>query len=177
MFLRISRFISLESVLILIAILSRLIPHAPNFTAVGAVALFAGYLYSSRRDALLISMGAILISDLYLGFYPGMLWVYGAFALTVLLGALMKIKTVSKFSWIQAGTFNASAAVLFFIVTNFGVWLSSGMYAHTITGVGECFVAAIPFFGNTLASQMIFAGALFAAHRLHLRYFFFSRAA
>lgn len=156
-----------ECVLLVIAVLSRLIPHAPNFTAVGAVAVFAGYFFHRRREALVVSLGAMLISDVFAGFYSSAIWVYGAFALSVMLGRQLRGAGAKpgRFSWPSTAMVNVSAAVVFFVLSNFGVWASSGMYSLDWTGLVHCFTAAIPFFGNTLASQLIFGAALFAAHR------------
>jgi len=150
----------LEILLVSAAVFSRLIPHAPNFTAIGAVALFAGYLFKTRREALAVALASMLISDFIIGFHSTIIWVYGAFALIALLG-----RTLTKFSWFKALGLNIGAAALFFVVTNFGVWVSTSLYPHTIEGLSLCFVAAIPFFGNTLSSQMIFGIVLFAAHQ------------
>jgi len=150
----------LDILLILAAIFSRLVSHAPNFTAIGAVALFAGYLFKTRREALFISFTAMLVSDIVIGFHSTLFWVYGAFALIALLG-----HGLTKFSWLKALGLSVASAVLFFIVTNFGVWASMSLYPKTAQGLGLCYVAAIPFFWNTLASQLIFGGLLFGLHQ------------
>lgn len=150
----------LEILLVLAAVFSRLIPHEPNFTAIGAVALFSGYLFKKRRDALLVSLAAMLISDTVIGFHSTMIWVYGAFALIALLG-----QALTKFSWLKVAGLSVTSAVLFFVVTNVGVWVSTAMYPHTVEGLSLCFVAAVPFFWNTLASQLIYGGVLFGVHQ------------
>lgn len=152
-----------ECALLLLAVFSRLVPHAPNFTALGAVAVFSAYFFRSRREAIAVALAALLISDLVIGFYPYVAWVYGAFLLTMLVGrALAK---ASRLSWSLTIGANVVAALVFFFVTNFGVWATGTLYARTTAGLVECFVAAIPFFGNTLASQLIFGVALFGSHR------------
>lgn len=154
-----------EALLVLLAVASRLLPHAPNFTAVGAVALFAGFFFSRRREALAVPLAALVLSDLYLGFHPILLWVYAAFVLSVLLGRLVREED-GGFKWLQALLGNVGAAFLFFFITNFGVWLGGELYPLTWPGLNDCFEAALPFFRATLASQLLFGAALFGAHRV-----------
>ncbi len=155
-----------------IAIVSRLIPHYPNFTAVGAVALFGGA-YLSRRWAFVVPLLALFLSDLVLNnfiysefmsgftlFTPDGWWLYGAFALVILLGmGLLKKVTPGRFLGAATG-----AAVIFFAVTNFGVWLSSPMYPKTGAGLIACYTAAIPFFWNTLMGNLAFGSVLFGVY-------------
>jgi hypothetical protein len=155
-----------EALLILLAVASRLLPHPPNFTAVGAVAVFAGFFFTKQREALGVSLGALVLSDLYLGFHSILIWVYGAFAICVLLGRFLKPREGEPVSWGPILFGNLSAAVLFFVITNFGVWLQGSMYPSTWSGLSACFEAAIPFFRNSLSSQLLFGAALFSAHRL-----------
>ena len=158
-----SRIFSPESLLLVLAIFSRLTPHTPNFTALGAVAIFSGYFFKSRREAFAVALTALLISDGVLGFYPGVLWVYGAFVATILVGRALAVSP--KFSWTKTTAANLVAALIFFVVSNFGVWMSAGLYPRTVEGLATCYVAALPFFGNTLASQFLFGTALFLTHR------------
>jgi len=165
--LSLPRILAPESVLLVLAVFSRLIPHAPNFTAVGAVALFAGYFFSSRRSAFTVSMTSMLLSDIVLGPHSTLVWVYAAFALTVLLGRRVTgAGRPGAFSWTSAALANITAALVFFVVTNFGVWASTPLYPHTWSGLASCFVAAIPFFWNTVSSQIFFGSLLFGIHRL-----------
>ena len=109
-------------------------------------------------------MGALLLSDLVLGFYDGMLVQYAATALAVadrLAGARRAAHACSRI-----GGAALASAILFFVVTNFGVWLSSGMYPPTLAGLAACYVAAIPFFQNTLAGDLFFAALLFGGFAL-----------
>jgi hypothetical protein len=152
-----------EALLVLLAVASRLLPHAPNFTAVGACAFFAGFFFTRRREALAVPLAAMLLSDLVLGFHPILLWVYTAFVLSALLGHALKDD--DRFSWGRVLLGNVGAALVFFFITNFGVWLGGDLYALTWPGLNECFEAALPFFRATLASQLFFGAGLFATHR------------
>jgi hypothetical protein len=141
----------------------RLVPHPPNFTPIGAMALFSGA-YLGRRGAiaLVAPLGALLLSDLVLGFYRGMPTVYFSVALIVLLGGLA-LKRVSP---IRIGTAAVASSVLFFVITNFGTWLSGGFYPRTLAGLEACYIAAIPFFQNTVAGDLIYSAVLFGGFAL-----------
>lgn len=136
----------------------RLLPHPPNFSPIAAMALFSGAYLPKRALSFAAPFGALLLSDVLLGgFYPGMNFVYLSFALTVLIGwAVAKRKTVLTI----AGAALASS-VLFFILTNFGMWLFSGIYPRTLAGLETCYVAAIPFFQNTVVGDLSFTALLF----------------
>jgi hypothetical protein len=137
----------------------RLLPHPWNFTPVAAMALFAGAHFQKNATALLVPLGALLLSDLFLGFHSTMVFVYGAFALTVLLGTLLRSKVTS----LSVLSMTLVSAVMFFVVTNMGVWLVGGLYEKTMTGLAQCFVAAIPFFRMTLVGDVFYAAVLFGS--------------
>lgn len=147
---------------ILVAALLRLVPHPPNFTPIGAMALFSGAYLGRRWLAFAAPLGALLLSDLILGFYPGVAFVYAATALAVLIGwTLTQRRSV-------AGVASAAvaSALLFFVITNVGMWLFSGFYPVTQVGLVACFVAAIPFFQNSLAGDLLFSALLFGGWAL-----------
>jgi hypothetical protein len=148
--------------LIFLAALSRLLPHLPNFTPIAALALFGG-VYLDKKHTIIVPLAALLISDYFLGFYSGMMWVYGSFAAIGLLGLWLR-----KHQGV-ATTMGATllSSILFFVVTNFGVWISShGTYPLTFSGLIECYVAAIPFFRNSLLGDFAYVTALFGAYEL-----------
>lgn len=167
--------------LIIAAALSRLIPHPPNFTAVGAMAIFGGAYFTRERWLILVPFLALWLSDLLLNnlvyqaytdgftlFSVHSLPVYIAFALVVVLSHLF----LQKQSGGRLLATSLTAAVLFFIVTNLGVWLSGEIYPLTMTGLIACFTAAIPFFGNTLLGNLFYTGVLFGAIWLINKQFF-----
>jgi hypothetical protein len=155
-------------VLIVLAAASRLLPHPPNFAPVAAIGLYAGA-YTSRRAALLVPFVALLLSDLVIGFYHpvSMFWNYLAFACCLGLGAgwLSRGRGLVR----VAGAVLASS-VVFFTLSNFGMW-ASGYYPRTWPGLIECYTAALPFFRNTLASDVFYSAVLFGGHALLARYF------
>lgn len=132
---------------------SRIIPHPPNFTPILAVAVFIPFLTNSWKTAVPITLGAMFIGDLYWGLHSYMAWTYAAVVLSSMLALNVKLLTSSIL-----------APVLFFIVTNFGVW-TSGYYGYTIEGLIACYIAAIPFFHMTLLGTLIYTGAFFAIYK------------
>lgn len=155
-------------VLIVLAAASRLLPHPPNFAPVAAMGLFAGA-FAGRRNAWLVAFGALLASDLFLGFYHpvSMFWNYLAYATCILLGSgwLARQRSFGRI----AGAVLASA-VTFFVLSNFGMW-ASGYYPRTWDGLVQCYVQALPFFRNTLASDVFYSAILFGGYALLSRWF------
>ena len=140
----------------------RLVPHPPNFTPIGAIALFGGAYLHQRGLAFVAPIAALLLSDLVLGFYPELLFVYVGVVLTVGIGiVLARRKSVPGIA-IAA----IASSVLFFAVTNFGVWLVMDYYPKTLAGLGACYAAAIPFFQNSLAGDLFYTALLFGGFAL-----------
>jgi len=153
--------------MILAAAASRLIPHPPNLASITAVALFGGAYLTNKRLALIVPIAALFLSDLILGFYRHMEIVYGSFLLVVFLGFwLQKKRSALRI----AGAALASSAI-FFIVTNFGVWAFESLYPKTAAGLLACYVAAIPFFQNTLVGDALYTAVLFGGFALAERLF------
>ena len=137
----------------------RLLPHPWNFTPIGAMALFGGATFRDRRLAFAVPLAALFLGDLAIGLHKLMWAVYGAFALMVFLG--MGLRGRRRFVPVAATTLAGS--LLFFVVTNFAVWLSGMTYPETFGGLVTCYVAAIPFFGNTIAGDAFYAALLFGS--------------
>lgn len=161
--------------IMLATMVARLLPHPPNFTPVEAVALFGGVYVADRRLAFLLPLLALLLSDLVLGFavysyglvYSGMAFVYASTALITALGIwwLRQQVTVTR-----VATGAVASAILFFVITNFGVWLTSGLYPHNASGLLACYIAALPFFHYTLAGALGYSALLFGGFTLARRY-------
>jgi hypothetical protein len=160
------RFATLAG-MIFLAAASRLIPHPPNFTPLAAMALFGGAYLSDKRLAFGLPLAALLLSDAVLGFYHDMIWVYGSFALMVCLGLQLQ----SRRRLLPIAGAALASSVLFFVITNFGVWASGGLYPLTLTGLGACYVAAIPFFQNTIAGDLVYTALLFGGFAIVERKF------
>ena len=149
--------------MILAAAMSRLLPHPYNFAPVGALALFGGAQFTDKRAAFLVPLAAMLLSDLVIGFYAHMEWVYSSFALITCIGLWLRSH---RTTWRIAGA-SLTASTLFFLITNFGVWVNSTTtYAKGLSGLVVCYVAAIPFFGNTLMGDGFYCLVLFGGFAL-----------
>jgi hypothetical protein len=170
--------------MVLLAALTRLLPHPPNFTALGALALFAGARFPNRWTAFLVPLAALFVSDAALqvvtdlgwesgwlargtGFYGGMWVVYAATALVTAVGLLLRQRRSVRA--VACGV--AGGSTLFFLVTNFAWWTGYDLYPHTLAGLLQSYVAALPFYGWSLAGDATYATLLFGglalAERLH----------
>lgn len=148
--------------IIVIASLLRLIPHLPNFTPIGAMALFGG-MYLEKKYAFILPLIALFLSDLLLGFHTTMPFVYGSFILSGLIGMWIKKNRTGKRTILGI----LLSSVLFFFITNFGVWLTSGMYDNSPTGLIEAFVMALPFFRNTIFGDLLYTTAFIMIYELY----------
>tara|TARA_Y100000310_G_C20672931_1_gene811279 strand:- start:1150 stop:1713 length:564 start_codon:yes stop_codon:yes gene_type:complete len=149
------------------AILVRLFPHAPNFTPVGALALFAGvYLAKKSRFALLLPLGVMFLTDLFIGFYDFklMAMVYLSFLFYAVFGLLIQKRKnlLSIASATLAGSF------LFYLMTNFAVWAFSSFYPATLQGLMFSYSMALPFLKYTLLGDLFFVAVFFGAYELVL---------
>lgn len=161
--------------MIILAALFRIIPHPMNFSPVAAMGLFGAAYFSKRWLAFLVPILATFASDIIINnviyahyfegftvFYEGFFWVYGSYFLIVLfgLGVLSKV-TLPR---IIGGALGAGA--IFFLVSNFGVWLGSPTYPQSIGGLIACYGAGLPFYQATFAGDLIFTGVFFGAFEL-----------
>tara|TARA_B100000989_G_scaffold193558_1_gene146054 strand:+ start:186 stop:677 length:492 start_codon:yes stop_codon:yes gene_type:complete len=144
--------------LILVATISRLIPHPPNFTPITAIALFSITKLDNKFLATLIPLLCLYLSDIFLGFFTINIFVYLSFILISLLGYY--IRKINLFSVLLS-------SLLFFIMSNFGVWILG--YPKTFEGFFLCYFNAIPFFGYTIL------GDLFYCYLMKLVYNYFER--
>ena len=144
--------------LILSAVVVRLaMAGIPNVSPITALALFSGAYLADRKLAMLIPLVAMLIGDLMLGLHDMMFFVYGAFILISLIGVFISTRVCGHI--VIAASLGSS--VLFFLVTNYGVWMLSGFYPMTPDGLLACYIAAIPFFQMTLMGDLFFVGVIF----------------
>ena len=139
----------------------RLLPHPSNFEPIGALALFAGA-HLEKRRAFLIPLLAMLLSDAVIGFHTQLPLVYGAFALIACMGLSLKGRVTASAVTVSA----FAASLLFFALTNFGVWAFDSLYPHTMTGLIACYVAALPFFANSVAGTLFYSALLFGGFAL-----------
>jgi hypothetical protein len=154
--------------LIVLVVVARLLVHPFNFTPVGAIGLFAGG-WCSPRVAWAVPLAALLISDAVGGFYDSvvMVFVYLGFLGGPVLGRLLlaKQRTVPRYAVAML-----SAATVFYLVSNFGMWLSSsGSYPRTLAGLLDCYWAGLPFFRMTLVGDLFYSAILFGGAELLVR--------
>jgi hypothetical protein len=156
-----ARFLTITGIIIAGAAL-RLVPHFPNFSPIAAIALFGGAYFTNKKLAVIVPFAAMMLSDLVLGYHSTFLAVYISFALIVAIGfSLQKKRTVSR---VLAAS--VSSSVLFFVITNFAFWFTGVLYPMSLAGLGACYVAAIPFFQNTLIGDLVYTGVFFGAFEL-----------
>lgn len=159
--------------LVLGAAILRLLPHPPNVTPVAAMALFGGAHFDRTSRAFAVPLAAMFISDALLqwlfgwGFHGQMVVVYLCFVATVGIGLLLR-RRVSVLS-VAAAAFSSST--LFFVTTNLAVWAAGSLYPHSAAGLLSCYVAALPFYGLTLAGDLFYTAVLFGTFALAERRF------
>ena len=164
--------IKFYSALMIIFILafSRIIPHPPNFTPILGMAVFAGTVFDKKVFSFLIPLLAMILSDLFLGLHSGIFIVYLAICLNVVIG----IYFINKIRYFRILGSLIAGSLVFFIVTNFAVWLYSGMYLYNFDGLLSCYIMAIPFFQNTIISSILYGSGAFFLFELSNKYLVFS---
>ncbi len=157
------------AVAVVLAALSRVLPHPYNFTPIGAIALFGGTYLSNKKTAFIIPLAVLLFTDLLLqmlnpgyAFYKGWIWVYGSFALIIPLGFYLRKKVTGQ----NIAIASLAGSLIFFVVTNFGMWVASGFYPLTAAGLADCYIKAIPFFGGTMMGDLFYNAVLFGVYAL-----------
>ena len=145
--------------LILILAFARLIPHPPNFTPIIAVAIISSYFFKNINLSILTLLVAMLISDLFIGFYENMIFVYASLLLTT----FVFHKINKKINFKNLFIYGFAGSLIFFLFSNFGVWALGNpgaydiAYEKSLSGLIQCYILAIPFFGNTFLSTVIFS--------------------
>ena len=141
--------------------LLRLAPHEPNVAPISAMALFGGA-YLSRKSALIFPLLVMVVSDLFLGFHDTIGWVYASFILIALIG--MTLHTRVSIGTVLFAT--VSSSILFYLITNFGVWATGTMYSKDLSGLLQSYTMAIPFFRNTFLGDVFYTGVFFGGYEL-----------
>jgi hypothetical protein len=145
-----------------IALLSRFFPHPPNFTAINALALFGASCIGNIWITLLVLLASMFLSDLVIGFHSTIPFVYLSFSLVIIIGHLLKDKKSLK--WLVFSSLGAS--LLFFLVANFGVWMTTSYYPKTFQGLQFCYLAAIPFLQNQVLGDLLYTVLMFSCFSL-----------
>ena len=149
-----------------VSVLERLYHPVYNLAPVGALCLFAGSRLRSWQ-AYLLPMAVMVVSDLGLywlsGDRPFDPFVYGSYLVTILLGSQLLRKVSAE----RVGALTLGSSLQFYLITNFGCWLGMpGTYERSLTGLADCYVKAAPFYGPTLAGDVIFSTLFFGVYAL-----------
>lgn len=153
--------IVLVTLLIAFAVFARIVPHPANFAPIAAIAIFGGAILP-RKWALSLPLIAMIASDLVIGLHPLALFTWGSFALVALLSN-MWLKNINV---VNVGMASIGASVLFYLVSNFGVWMEGRLYALTFEGLMSSYYNALPFFRHTLIGDLAYTTLLFGAYAL-----------
>lgn len=149
--------------LIIIGILLRFIPHTANFTPVAAIAIFAG-VYLNKKQALIVPLLLMVLSDVFLGMHNVVLFTWGSFVLVTFLGIWAKNHKTFK---VIVST-SVVSSVLFYVITNFGVW-AMGWYPQTVKGLLDCYILGLPFLRNFTVATLVYTVLFFGAYELIAR--------
>lgn len=147
--------------LVVFAISLRLLPHPANFAPVAAVAIFGGSVLP-RKIAVWVPLVAMILSDAVIGFYSMMPVTWACYVAIAFASSIW----LRKPNVLKGAILTISSSLFFFVVTNFAVWLNSGIYTHSWNGLARCYVMALPFFRNTAASDLFYTAALFGLFAL-----------
>ena len=145
--------------LVVMAIMTRLLPHSPNVTSVTAVALFAGALLPGRWSIAVV-VGSLIVTDLIIGVHSLSWLVWVCFA-AIALASRLSLRRIQPGRVIVA---SIGSSIFFYLVTNFGVWAEGRMYTLTWTGLMESYYMALPFFRNALIGDILYSGILFGVY-------------
>jgi hypothetical protein len=151
-----------------------LLGHPSNFAPINAIALFSGCYFGGRLTKYIIPLLSVWVGDLFIDyiymhkfmlFYSGFYWQYAVYVILVMVGIMLSNR-VKPINLIAA---SVSSSVLFFVVSNFGTWIGSGMYPISSLGLAACYTAAIPFFSTTLISDLAYSALFFGSFELAQR--------
>ena len=156
--------------MILFAALSRMLPHTYNFSPLGAMALFGAVHFTNKWQAFIIPITATWLSDLFINnviyaqyypeftwFYEGFYWQYASYLLIGLVGMVV----ISKVNVPRVLTGLLASSTIFFLVSNFGVWVGSKTYTQDIAGLSLCYAAGLPFIKGTMMGDLVYGTILF----------------
>ena len=149
-------------IMMTLLVISRMISDIPNFTATIALIMFTSYLIRDKFLSVLVILVSQIISDLYIGIYSSMFFVYGAYVFIALLSPII----MNKLSFKSVLISSLVTPTIFYIVSNFGVWITGSTYPLSLDGLIMCYVAGIPFFDETLLSTVVFSVTIYVMMKL-----------
>ncbi len=143
--------------LTLLLILSRIIPHPPNFTPILAAIIFLPFFKKDITFSITVPLCAMLISDFLIGMHTLMLWTYFPIIVLSLISYYFHHASLKR-----VGVMAISSPMIFFVISNFGVWLNSSMYANNLEGLILCYANAIPFYSSSALACILFSAAFYS---------------
>ena len=147
--------------LTLLLVLSRIIPHPPNFTPILAGIIFLPFIKKDITFSISVPLCAMLISDFFIGMHSLMLWTYFP---------IVALSTMTYYfhqsSLKRVGVLAISSPMVFFVISNFGVWLNSSTYANNLNGLILCYINAIPFYASSALACILFSAAFYCVNNL-----------
>lgn len=155
---------AIAAALVAAGVALRLLPHLANFAPVGAIALFGGATLSPGL-AIALPLAVMVVSDLLIGLHGTVLFTWSGFVLVGLFGLLLRHKS----NWVRVPLGAVGSALIFYIVSNFGVWVEGKLYAHTLQGLIDCFAAGLPFLKTSFLADITYSTVLFGAFALATR--------
>ena len=142
----------------LIIILSRLVPHSPNFTPIIAGAIFMPFMVQ-RSIGIVMPLLIMLVSDFFIGLHGLILWTYSSLALITFLSY-----HYIKRNFISVLKLAFTSPIIFFLITNFAVWLTSTSYSPDLAGLIQSYIMGLPFLANSLISTILFSSCFYAIY-------------
>ncbi len=156
--------LALVAFLVVLCVVARLLPHAPGFLPVAASGLFAGRILRIPALAIVVPVLAMILSDVFL---PGEDWRIQAVGFAAIaIPALAGIATRRFNGVLPTIATVIGSAILFFLLSNGAVWAFSTMYPHTLEGLTQCYVAALPFLEKSMLGDLVWSGVLFGGYWL-----------
>jgi hypothetical protein len=151
--------LGLAVALVVFGVVMRLLPHPDNLAPIGAIALFGGAVLP-RKLGWWLPLAAMIISDYFIGFYSGIVFTWAAFLLVGLYGMSLRRRS----NWFRIPVGALGSAVIFFLISNFGVWMQGNLYPLTWAGLVHCYEMALPFFRNTFFGDFLYGWILFGGY-------------
>lgn len=147
---------TIYGLIILLAVIARLLPHPPNFAPISGLALFSGS-HFKNKFSFLIPLSAMFFSDIFLGLHQTIAYVYFSFLIIYFIGRTF----LTKKTFLRIIFSSLFSSIIFFLITNFGVWHLTSMYPKTFNGLFQSYIMALPFFRNTFFSDIFYSLSFF----------------
>ncbi len=146
----------------LLLITSRVFSDIPNFTPTLSLIIFASYYFRNLTISSSIVLLSQIVSDIFIGFYSYIFFVYGSFLVIIYIAPII-MKKLTTMSVLVTSVISPS---IFFIISNFGVWFAGSLYTKDLNGLIECYVAGLPFYDESLLSTILFSYTIFIIYKL-----------